>query len=227
MKRGKSEKKVGGRGGMPAVFAVQDEGYVARGVIAVDGLPLVVYRIALPRFAAEEGAGARANDPLRKKGWGRASARMDAFYRRIAEGIWQGCEERLFPFVRRAYEGSDDPLKRFRFSRYTLTADFTVTAQGGVVCVERRAILSRRGKTLCLREWRECFSEGSGRVLMGRLATLSGRMKPKKGLRDTLTGVISRHTGTHFQKRSGFSKETYSASVTPDGLPPSHRGEGI
>ena len=227
MKRGKSEKKVGERAGMPAVFAAQDEGYVARGVIAVDGLPLVVYRIALPRFAAEDGAGARAKDPLRKKRRGRASVRMDAFYRRIAEGIWQGCEERLFPFVRRAYEGSDDPLKRFRFSRYTLTADFTVTVQGGVVCVERRAFLSRRGKTLCLREWRECFSEGSERVLMGKLTALSGQVKPKKGLRDTLTGVISRHTGTHFQEKSGFSEEMGTASVTPDSLPPSPRGEGI
>lgn len=198
MKRRKREKKEGTHAGareraMPPAFLLQDGAYVARGTVVEGGVPLLVYKIALPRLAGE-GEEAGGGAPLPKK---RAAARMAAFYARVASELWRGCEERLFPFVRRAYEECDDPHKRFRFARYTLTVDFSVERDAGLVLVTRRAVLLRRGKTVCVRQWGERFREKDGRVLTPRFSRLIERVKPKKGLQETLKAVISRHTGPH------------------------------
>lgn len=209
MKGRKREKKERVRAGMPDAFVLREGAAVARGAVSEGGVPLLVYQIALPMFREEEAGGqtpplreknhtstAKASPrPTEEKG-ARARARMADFYARIAEEIWRACEGTLFPFVRGQYEESDDPQKRFRFVRYILTVDFAVSREGGRVTVSRRAVLSRRGKVLFQKEWCECFSEKSGRVLMPRFSQFLSRMKPKKGLKETLKIAVSRHTDT-------------------------------
>lgn len=206
MKGRKREKKERVRAGMPDAFVLREGAAVARGAVSEGGVPLLVYQIALPAFREDVGgeppplrgenhaSATKASPRPTKERGARARARMADFYARIAEEIWRACEGTLFPFVRGQYEESDDPQKRFRFARYILTADFTLSHEGGNVTVLRRAVLSRRGKVLYQKEWRECFSEKSGRVLMPRFSQFLSRMKPKKGLKETLKIAVSRHT---------------------------------
>lgn len=199
MKRRKREKKEGTHAGareraMPPAFLLQDDAYVARGTVVEGGVPLLVYKIALPCFSEEART---VEDACPYQGNEKGAARMDAFYARVAGELWRGVEGQLFPFVQRAFGESEDPHKRYRFARYTLTVDFSLEREAGRILLSRRALLSRRGKVLCERVWRESFREKDGRIIMGRISGAFVRVKPKKGLKETLKAVISRHTGPH------------------------------
>ena len=192
MKGRKSEKKEARTvRAMPSAFVPRDGAYIARGAVREGGVLLLVYEISLPALQlASEGGRSQA-----KEKEARAQARISDFYARIAEEIWRGCAERLFPSVRRAYEESDDPQKKYRFARYTLTVDFTQTRAAGEIVILRHARLLRRGRVICERAWEERFCERNGRVQLRRLSRLLSRIRPKQGLKETLKSVISRHTG--------------------------------
>lgn len=141
-------------GGMPAVFARGESAWEAKGGLCEGGVLLLSYQLALP-----------GGDGLCALGSPRAAARIEQFYARIAEEMWRECEGRLFPSVRRAYEESDDPHKRFRFARFVLSAEWRLVGEGkDSVTVTRVLTLSRRGKVLRRAEWREVFSKKSGRL---------------------------------------------------------------
>ena len=174
--QGHKEKK-GGQ--MPATFSLREDRYVARGVRSEGAVPLLVYEIALPAF----------------EGQGRAHARLRPFYAGVAAALLCGCEEALFPFVRRAYAESEDPHKKYRFARYTLAVDFSLDEQGGQILVRRYARLLRRGRVLYERVWEEWFWRESGRMVAPRLARIFAAVRPKKRWKEMLKRAISRHTG--------------------------------
>ena len=183
MKERKKEKRK--RVGLPDAFVLREGALVARGTVSEGGVPLMVYTLSLPAFAKE------GTDPKEA----RAQKRLTSFYVALALQLWRACEERLFSFVRLAYAESDDPHKRYRFPRYTLTVDFTLEEGDEEICVLRRAVLSRRGRTVCERTWQEHFYKKNGQVILGRFSRFLSRLKPQKGLKGTLKSVISRHTG--------------------------------
>ena len=188
MKGRKNEKKEARTvRAMPSVFVPRDGAYIARGAVREGGVLLLVYEISLPALQlASEGGRSQA-----KEKEARAQARLSDFYARIAEEIWRGCEERLFPAVRRAYDACEDSYKKYRFARYTLTVDFTQTRAAGEIVILRHARLLRRGRVICERAWEERFSEKDGHVVMERFAGLISRVKPKKGWKERLKKALS------------------------------------
>ena len=172
--------------GLPDAFALREGALVARGAVSEGGVPLMVYTLSLPAFAKE------GTDPKEA----RAQKRLTSFYVALALQLWRACEEGLFPFVRRAYAESDDPHKRYRFPRYTLTVDFTLEEGAGEICVLRRAVLSRRGRTVCERTWQEQFSAESGRMQIPVFSRAVAWVAPKGGLRVALfRGLIPKEGG--------------------------------
>lgn len=179
MKRGKGEKKEGTkRVRMPDAFQEREGKWVAEGALMEGRTLLLAYRVCLPAFK-EVGAGAR----------------LSLFYARLAEELWRALEGQLFPLVKREYEESTDPHKRYCFARYTLTVDCSVEEAGEGRVVSRRAVLSRRGRVLRERVFCERFLRASGRRALPWLLRAAAWAKPKKSLRATLFLPFSRHTG--------------------------------
>ncbi len=126
------------------------------GIVREGGVPVLIWRMALPCPAQETGAGQEAAG-LR---------RVAAGYRAMARQICPRITEEGGGRAAAVYRADPDRRKRFTFAPYILHMTCEVTqGHSGLFCVRRTVMLCRRGQVLGRREMGEAFDVRTGRLL--------------------------------------------------------------
>lgn len=153
----KKQKKKTLQGGVfPDGFSLSDGILRAHRIHTHEGVAILEWQASFPLPPEKKKS---------KKG-ARASARICLFYGALATRLQAYIEQRLLPDATRAYLQSEDPHKRFRHARLSLSIECRVTEENDLCLSVLRSIrCARGGKVLFLRLEAEVFSKKSGRPL--------------------------------------------------------------
>ena len=152
----KAVKKKVPRDALPDGFSLSDGVLRAHRIHTHEGVSILEWQASFPlppeKKKTEKGA--------------HGMARIRAFYRELAAHLQEYIEKSLLPDAIRAYAQNEDPHKRFRHARLSLSVDCRVTEENDLcLSVVRSVRCSRGGKLLFARREGEVFSKKSGRPL--------------------------------------------------------------
>lgn len=136
---------------LPDGFSVTEEGLYAHRILTAEGVAVLEWRAAFPL--------PQASDP-------RAAGRIRTFYTELAARLQKYLQKDLLPRATRAYTESDDPHKRFRHARLSLSVLSRVSEENErCFSVVREVRLVRGKRLLHTHTEAEVLSKKSGRPL--------------------------------------------------------------
>ncbi len=151
-----AKKKAAPRDALPDGFSPSDGVLRAHRIHTHEGVAILEWQASFPmppeKKKTEKGA--------------RGTARIRAFYGELAARLQEYIEKSLLPDAIRAYAQNEDPHKRFRHARLSLSVDCRVTEENDLcLSVVRSVRCSRGGKLLFSWHEGEVLSKKSGRPL--------------------------------------------------------------
>lgn len=139
----------------PSHYTEGEDGLRVRELFCHEGVAILEWVADFPIFTTH-GVGKRE-----KKG----SARISAFYRKMAEAADRYARGGLLATLVRQYEEDPDPRKRYRHARVRLSVTHSVERMGErSVAVRRQICVARAGKVLVSREEHELLDLARGRI---------------------------------------------------------------